>query len=144
MTQQITRQDSVPPRPAGAVLANNGAAARQVSPVPLGSIKKSELPAKAAPMAPVVNGAHALDRFLDVPVTMVFEVGRTQISIGKLMELNRGSMIDLWPMSVDVIDILVNDKVIAYGEVIALSQHYGIRFGELKLLDGYEDDNDAV
>src|SRR5690606_36623159 len=99
---------------------------------------------KSPPVATVTTGSHPLEKFMDVPVTMIFEVGRTHISIGQLMELNKGSMIDLWPLSVDVIDIRVNETVIAHGEVIALGQHYGIRFGQLKLLDAYEDRDDAV
>lgn len=85
------------------------------------------------------TGELPLEFLFDVPVTLVFEVGRTDITIKQLLELNKGSVLELRNVSVDVIDIRINDKIMAYGETIALQQRYGIRFGELEEFTGVED-----
>lgn len=114
--------------------------AKQVVPVPLGSIRKSELPATNVRPSPLPQNGYTLEHFLEVPVTLIFEVGRTEITIGQLLELDKGSLVDLRQVSVDIIDIRANDRIIAFGETIALKKRYGIRFGELETVFGLEDD----
>ena len=96
------------------------------------------LPRKLTPVQKS-GGDLPLEFLFDVPVTLVFEVGRTDITIKQLLELNKGSVLELRNVSVDVIDIRINDKIMAYGETIALQQRYGIRFGELEEFTGVED-----
>ncbi len=69
----------------------------------------------------------------DVPVTLTFEVGRTTITIRQLMELCKGSFIELRHVSVDTIDVRVSGQVIAMAEAIGLQQWYGIRMGEIEI-----------
>lgn len=72
----------------------------------------------------------------------MFEVGRTDITIEKLMELKEGSFVELNQVSVDSIDVIINEKIIARAETIALQQRYGIRFGELEAYSALE--NEAI
>src|SRR5690606_20373306 len=76
---------------------------------------------------------------LDVPMQLIFEVGRTTITIKQLMELNKGSFVELRQVSVDTIDIRINDQLYAFGETIALQTRYGIRFVELEIRSGVDD-----
>jgi flagellar motor switch protein FliN/FliY len=126
----------------GAVAPATGVAARQVLPMPLAT-GRGDLPARTAggPVFPVAG--QYLQHYLDVPMTLVFEVGRKEITVGDLMELGQGSFVDLWHVSVDIIDIRINNRIIAYGETIALKQRYGIRFGELETVFGLEENPDA-
>jgi flagellar motor switch protein FliN/FliY len=119
-------------------MAGNTTGAKQVTPVSLSEIKNSEALAKAPNTAFSQNLGLSLDMMLDVPVTLVFEVGRTSISIKQLMEMNKGSFVELRNVSVDTIDIRINNKIISYGEAIALKSRYGIRFGELETMSGQE------
>ena len=80
---------------------------------------------------------------LDVPVPIVFEVGRTKITIAHLMELREGSFIDLRNMSVDVIDMRVDEQIIAEAEAISLQHRYGVRVSEVTRLPSAEDIDDA-
>ncbi len=80
-----------------------------------------------------------LEFLFDVPISLVFEVGRIEITIKQLLELNKGSYIELRNVSVDVIDIRINDKLMGYGETLALQQRYGIRFNELEEFTSVED-----
>lgn len=80
-----------------------------------------------------------LEYMFDVTMALVFEVGRIDITIQQLLELNKGSYLELRNVSVDSIGILINDKVIGYGETIAMHQRYGIRFNELEEFTSVED-----
>ncbi len=91
------------------------------------STSKAMLPA-------VLPKALTLNSMLDVPIPIVFEVGRTKITIAHLMELREGSFIDLRNVSVDVIDVRVDEQLIAEAEAISLQQRYGIRISEVKRL----------
>lgn len=114
--------------------------AKQVVPAPLGTIRKSDVPATNTRPVPLPANGYGLEHFIDVPITLIFEVGRTEITIGQLLEMDKGSFIDLRQVSVDIIDIRANERVIAFGETIALKKRYGIRFGELETIFGLEDD----
>ncbi len=87
--------------------------------------------------------ALTLNSMLDVPVPIVFEVGRTKITIAHLMELREGSFIDLRNMSVDVIDMRVDEQIIAEAEAISLQHRYGVRVSEVTRLPSAEDIDDA-
>jgi flagellar motor switch protein FliN/FliY len=116
------------------------AGAKQVVPAPLGTIRKTDALATNTKPMPLPANGYSLEHFIDVPITLVFEVGRTEITIGQLLELDKGSFVDLRQVSVDIIDIRANDRIIAFGETIALKKRYGIRFGELETVFGLEDD----
>ncbi len=73
---------------------------------------------------------------------IVFEVGRTNITIAHLMELWEGSFIDLRNVSVDVIDVRVDEQIIAEGEAISLQQRYGVRISEVTRLPSREENDD--
>lgn len=106
--------------------------------LPAGDQNAANVPRKLTPVLSR-GGDLPLEFLFDVPVTLVFEVGRIDITIKQLLELNKGSVLELRNVSVDVIDIRINDKIMAYGETIALQQRYGIRFGELEEFTGVED-----
>ena len=95
-------------------------------------------------MVPVLApAALTLNSMLDVPISIVFEVGRTKISIAHLMELREGSFIDLRSVSIDVIDVLVDEKIVAEAEAISLQQRYGVRISEITRLPSSGDHEDA-
>lgn len=122
-------------------LANGDLTFEKTLPVPLKTL--SDLPEKnnlPAPLAPA--RLLPLEVMFDVPITLVFEVGRTKINIKQLMELKEDSFIELNQVSVDVIDVRINEKLIANAETIALQNRYGIRMGELIEYSALE--NEAV
>jgi flagellar motor switch protein FliN/FliY len=99
---------------------------------------KTDVKRAANPLL-VQGGTLPFSALLDVPIEMIFEVGRTNISIKQLMEMTQGSFVELRQVSVDIIDIRINDKLFAFGEAIALQTHYGIRFGEHEIIPGVDD-----
>lgn len=65
--------------------------------------------------------------FGNIPVEVTVEMGKTKISLQDIMELNKGSIIELAKRSGEPLDVLVGGKVIAKGEVVAIDDHYGLR-----------------
>ncbi len=72
-----------------------------------------------------------LDMILNVPVTLSIEIGRTRTSIGELMKLNPGSVIELDRLVGEPHDVLVNGTLIAHGEVVVVNEKFGIRFTDI-------------
>ena len=67
----------------------------------------------------------------NIDVEMTVEVGRTEITIRDLLRLNEGSVVELDRLAGDPLDILVNNRKIAKGEVVMIGERFGVRFGEI-------------
>lgn len=67
------------------------------------------------------------DVLQNIPVTLTIEVGRANIKIRDLMRLTQGSVVELDRMAGEPLDLLVNDTVVAQGEVVLVNERYGIR-----------------
>lgn len=63
----------------------------------------------------------------NISVTLTVEVGRAMIKIRDLMRLSQGSVVELDHIAGEPLDLLVNDTVIAQGEVVLVNERYGIR-----------------
>ena len=72
-----------------------------------------------------------LDTILDSPVTISMEVGRSQISIRNLLQLNQGSVVELDRVAGEPLDVLVNGTLIAHGEVVVVNDKFGIRLTDV-------------
>ena len=72
-----------------------------------------------------------MDVLLDVPVTLSMELGRTQINIRNLLQLNQGSVVELDRYAGEPLDILVNGTLIAHGEVVVINDKFGIRITDV-------------
>ena len=72
-----------------------------------------------------------LDAILDIPVTIAMEVGRSNISIRNLLQLNQGSVVELDRVAGESLDVLVNGTLIAHGEVVVVNDKFGIRLTDV-------------
>lgn len=72
-----------------------------------------------------------LDVILDVPVTLSMEIGRTQINIRNLLQLNQGSVVELDRFAGEPLDVLVNGTLVAHGEVVVINDKFGIRLTDV-------------
>jgi flagellar motor switch protein FliN/FliY len=72
-----------------------------------------------------------LDVILDIPVDISMEIGRTQISIRNLLQLNQGSVVELDRLAGEPLDVLVNGTLIAHGEVVVVNEKFGIRLTDV-------------
>ena len=72
-----------------------------------------------------------LDAILDIPVTIAMEVGRSNISIRNLLQLNQGSVVELDRVAGESLDVMVNGTLIAHGEVVVVNDKFGIRLTDV-------------
>ena len=72
-----------------------------------------------------------LDVILDVPVALSLEVGRTRMAIRNLLQLNRGSVIELERGAGEPLDVYVNGTLIAHGEVVVINDRFGVRLTDV-------------
>ena len=68
-----------------------------------------------------------LDFLLDVPLEITVELGRTKIQIGDLLKLGQGSVVELEKMTSEPVEIYVNQKLMAQGEVVVVNEKFGVR-----------------
>lgn len=73
----------------------------------------------------------SLDVILDIPVTLSMELGRTQINIRNLLQLNQGSVVELDRLAGEPLDVMVNGTLIAHGEVVVVNERFGIRLTDV-------------
>lgn len=67
----------------------------------------------------------------DLPMNIYIELGRTQMQIKDILELERGYVIELDKLASEPVDVFVNNKKIAEGEVVVIDKHFGIRITNL-------------
>ena len=72
-----------------------------------------------------------LDRLRDVPVDLAVEIGRTSMTIGETLALGPGSIVTLNRLAGEPVDLLVNGKPIARGEVVVIDEEFGLRITEV-------------
>lgn len=68
-----------------------------------------------------------IDNLLGVPVKVTVEVGRARLTLAELMKLQPGSLVTLDREAHQSVDVLVNGKIVARGEVVTIDQKYGVR-----------------
>ena len=83
------------------------------------------------PAAPAASAAAELERLRDVPVELAVEIGRTRMTIGETLALSPGSIITLNRLAGEPVDLLVNGKPIARGEVVVIDEEFGLRVTEV-------------
>ena len=72
-----------------------------------------------------------LDVVMDVPVSVALRVGQTSISIRQLISLVEGSVIELDRDATDPMDVLVNDTLVARGEIVVVDEKFGVRLTDV-------------
>ena len=72
-----------------------------------------------------------LDLILDIPLTVTVELGRSKMLINDLLQLGQGSVIELTKLVGDPLEVLVNDKLVARGEVVVVNEKFGVRLTDI-------------
>ena len=83
-----------------------------------------------APLQPADPGPPQpaeLERLVDVTVEVSVEIGRTSMTLGEALALGPGSVVGLHRMAGEPVDLLVNGRVIARGEVVVIDEEFGLR-----------------
>lgn len=72
-----------------------------------------------------------LDMLLDIPLQVTVELGRTKRSVKEILEFSSGSIIELDKLAGEPVDILVNNRLIAQGEVVVIDENFGVRITDV-------------
>jgi flagellar motor switch protein FliN len=93
-----------------------------------------EFTALSAEAEPAAGGGD-LGRLFDVTVELSVEVGRTRMTLGQALALGPGSVVALSRSAREPVDLLVNGKQVARGEVVVIDDDFGLRITEVNELD---------
>lgn len=74
---------------------------------------------------------HNLDFILDIPLRVSVELGRTKILVKDLLQLGQGSVVELSKFAGEPLELLVNEKLIARGEVVVVNEKFGLRLTDI-------------
>ena len=91
-------------------------------------------PAAFAPFTGATVGTYQpenIDLIMDVPLEVTVELGRTSKSISDILDFSPGKIIELNKIAGEPIDVLVNGKYVAKGEVVVIEESFGIRITEI-------------
>lgn len=85
----------------------------------------------SAPASGDKGGAKNIDFILDIPLEVTVELGRTNMMIHDLLQLGQGSVVELNKLAGEPLEILVNRKLIARGEVVVINEKFGVRLTDI-------------
>lgn len=77
-----------------------------------------------------LEGLPNLDNLLDIPVTLTVEIGSCSMSMAEVLSLGPGAVIKLDRMADEPVEVFVNGKLFARGEVVVTGDHYGVSIVE--------------
>jgi flagellar motor switch protein FliN/FliY len=84
-----------------------------------------------AKSAPGAGASRDMDFLLDIPLEVTVQLGKTRMFIKDLLQLGQGSVIELEKMAGEPMEILVNNKLVARGEVVVVNEKFGIRLTDI-------------
>ncbi len=93
--------------------------------------KKEETPPAAAATSPESNLSKLLERIMDIPLTVEVVVGSTTMILKDLLNIGPGSVIELDREINEPVDIRVNGKLMAQGELVVIGEKFGVRITEI-------------
>jgi flagellar motor switch protein FliN/FliY len=91
-------------------------------------------PVQFMPLTPqpsVLDRAHGIELLMDVALEVSVELGRSHMSIGEILGLRTGSVIELDKLAGEPVDVSVNGTLIARGEVVVVDEKFGVRITEV-------------
>jgi flagellar motor switch protein FliN/FliY len=77
------------------------------------------------------KGIPNLDFILDIPVEISVELGRAKVLISELLQLGQGSVVELNKLAGEPLEVLVNQKLVARGEVVVVNEKFGVRLTDV-------------
>ena len=85
----------------------------------------------AAKPAGAGSQVQSLDFILDIPLKVTVELGRSKLAIRDVLQLAQGSVVELTKFAGEPLEVLVNDRLIARGEVVVVNEKFGVRLTDI-------------
>jgi flagellar motor switch protein FliN/FliY len=77
------------------------------------------------------KGGDAMELIMDIPLTVTVELGRTSMLIDDLLKLAPGSLVELNKLAGEPMEILINKRLVARGEVVVVNEKFGVRLTDI-------------
>jgi len=77
------------------------------------------------------EGSSQLDFILDIPLELSVELGRTKMLVNNLLQLGQGSIVELNKLAGEPLEVYINRKLIARGEVVVVNEKFGVRLTDI-------------
>ena len=74
---------------------------------------------------------HSAKFIEDVPLLIIAEIGRTQISVQKVLNLKKGNLVEFNKIVGEPMDVVVGGRLMARGEIVVVNERYGVRISEV-------------
>ena len=128
-------QPAVPPTPdmpqmAGAMPVQPDMMQQQPYAMPNVNVQPAQFQPFNAGVSPLMQQEN-IDLIMDVPLEVTVELGRTNKSIKEILDFSPGTIIELNKLAGEPVDVLVNGKFVAKGEVVVIEENFGIRIVEI-------------
>ena len=94
-------------------------------------LNEFEESAEQSPEEQLEERMKKLDMILDIPLKVSVELGRTRMLVNDLLQLGQGSVIELSKLAGEPLEVLVNEKLVARGEVVVVNEKFGIRLTDI-------------
>ena len=94
-----------------------------------GEAKPEQAHEQSAPAAE--TGERELDFILDIPLELAVELGRTKMLVNDLLQLGQGSIVELNKLAGEPLEIYINRKLVARGEVVVVNEKFGVRLTDI-------------
>ena len=85
---------------------------------------------ESVPAAPA-TGEGKIDLLMDVPLNVRVELGRARMYVEDILRLADGAVVELDKLAGDPVDVLVNDRLVARGEILVLNENFCVRITEI-------------
>ncbi len=108
----------------------------EAAPISPDSINYSEQTAQRADFQQLSSDSNSdeprsIDMLLDVSLPISIELGRTKMSIAEILALGPGSVVELNKLAGEPVEVMVNQKTVAFGEVVVVDENFGVRITQL-------------
>ena len=77
------------------------------------------------------QSARDIDFILDIPLELSVELGRTKMIVNDLLQLGQGSIVELNKLAGEPLEIFINRKLVAKGEVVVVNEKFGVRLTDI-------------
>ncbi|MBP7933867.1 MAG: flagellar motor switch protein FliN [Phycisphaerae bacterium] len=114
-----------------AAIESEAAAARAMPPPPAGSVPFTlpDLASGGSESGAALN--QAIDLLRDVQLNVKIELGRTRMLVDDVLKLGEGSVVELDKLAGDPVDVFVNERLVARGEVLVLNDNFCVRINDI-------------
>lgn len=118
--------------PDAGISAAGGTAGSEAAPSGMDS---AQVPMPELGVPPASDATYAIDMLGDVELDVKIELGRSQMLVEDVLRLSPGSIVELDKLAGDPVDVYVNERLVARGEVLVVNDNFCVRINEILTMD---------